>query len=252
MKVQRKTYVIIFLLIFIAIWIYTGVVVMTDWKPFGRESNGYNIFSYVSTSKQYSSSIKGLQYINILNNVINIGEPPLFTLGELLYEWHPDNTSPESWVTSKAHPNTGKGLVRLDYLNPQHRLTAQEFRDAELPFILLNVPEIASAADVFSIPELLKNFGSMPRMVEKSTNNHFMYFHTKNDARTSKLYPDWEPPQIEVPMTFAKFLREAEAAETFSSENGATRPLHYMTMSASEVGSGLVSYCMQKSGWLGL
>ena len=52
---------------------------------------------------------------------------------------------------------------------------------------------------------------------------------------TSLRYPKWTPPQIEVPMTFSKFLKEAERAEEGRPRAGA-KALHYMTMSAGEGG----------------
>jgi len=88
--------------------------------------------------------------------------------------------------------------------------------------------------------------------VERSTDNHFMYYTIK---RLNSLLPsEYVPPQIEVPMTFSKFLRLAEQAETTqggvsigkdntlrvasssTSQIAGGEALHYMTIQANEGG----------------
>ena len=121
---------------------------------------------------------------------------------------------------------------------------ALRFRREELPFILTNVPEVAAAAKgEFSLERLKANFGPEPRLVERSDNNHFMYYRYHRPPpctapnwcclhvtaatpficvclclRDSVGHKDveevqqewaWTPPQADVPVSFATFLRHA-------------------------------------------
>jgi hypothetical protein len=139
-------------------------------------------------------------------------------------------------LASPAHPDKERGIARFDYSDEEQRRIALAFRNAELPFVLYNVPEVRSAASqVFTLKNLLKEFGSIPRIVERSANNHFMYYSMRNQLQMLAEYPSWSPPQMEMPMTFSKYLRECEEAEKYDNSAAFNRSLHYMTMSAAEV-----------------
>ena len=104
--------------------------------------------------------------------------PTYFTFQQLVTAWPLADTSAAGWERSPAHPHNGNhGLARFDYTDPTQRALALRFRQEELPFILENVPEIASAVkEHFSLESIKEHFGHEPRMVERSANNQFMYY----------------------------------------------------------------------------
>merc|ERR1719223_2404345 len=121
-----------------------------------------------------------------------------FKLGDLLTDWHPNDTSLDKWAASKAHPSKGKHLRRFDFSNPEQKQLAATYREHEVPFILYNIPALDLAMKTgFSKENLTKAFGDEPRNVEKSLDNNFMYFKYKDgkDKKIKKSYPDWTPPQ---------------------------------------------------------
>ena len=162
-------------------WIFALITLVFDWRPFhGYDSDrSFHIFSYTSSIEEYHATIPGLLYE--VDKVFDSKArsiprpPPYFRLGDLLSNWEPDDTARDRWLASPAHPDKGSGIVRFDYSDEEQRRTALTFRDAELPFVLYNVPEVKSAASqVFTLKNLLKEFGSIPRIVERSANNHFL------------------------------------------------------------------------------
>jgi len=210
-----------------------------DWSP---EQAGKRLASYTLSLSEYRQKIPGLLYDNAKKQTPHAPrEPVYYPLGELLSDWNPDDTRPEKWPMSRAHPNQAVGSVdRFDFQNEKDMEMALQFRKAELPFLIYNMPTLDRAADddahgEFGLLALKRHFGSIPRLVEKSKDNHFMYYSAKDPLATSLRYPKWTPPQIEVPMTFSKFLKEAEHAEEGRPRAG-TKALHYMTMSAGEGG----------------
>lgn len=237
------------------------------------KERSYKLFAYTSTAEEYRAAIPGLLYsahrVGLNDSPV---EPAMYPLRLLLSEWSPNDNSPDKWAQSRAHPEnngnddiklsvsgrgaslninisglqrerdgsaTGRkkrgrgGVIRLDYADAQQRALAEKYREAELPFVLYNVREVEAAADVFSISNLLNNFGSVPRIVERSKDNKFMYYTAKNPVGSSLQFPLWKPPQDEIMLTFAKYLKEAEGAERSGDIAGAA-PLSYLTVQAAE------------------
>lgn len=163
--------------------------------------------------------------------------PKLFPLKDLLNEWPSTFVGKTAWQRSVAHPSRGKNaLYRFDYMNTTERQLAFKYRDLDLPYILYNIPDLDKAAlTEFSISNLQQHLSGMPRMVEKSESNKFMYYTMRNPILTGRRFPDWKAPQTDVLMTFTKFLGEVEEAENSQSEVVGPKPLHYLMISASEV-----------------
>lgn len=65
----------------------------------------------------------------------------------------------------------------------------------------------------FSPP--LQNFGSTPRLVERSADNQFLYYSTHNSIDAKLQHASWVPPQSEVALTLRRFLRLAQEAEDY-------------------------------------
>ncbi len=170
------------------------------------------------------------------------------------------STNEEQQRVLQQIPN---GLYRLNYRNETELAIAYKLRDKEVPYILYNVPELDEAArSDFSADALQLHFGSLPRVVEKSQDNEFMYYTVKETTSSimGRQFSDWKPPQQDILMSFRTFLREAIEAETknniadkssqkISDENLAKkgkykekdavdlvgpRSLHYLIIAASE------------------
>jgi hypothetical protein len=163
-----------------------------------------------------------------------------FKLENLLSAWNPDDTSESKWRQSMAHPDQGKGVARFDYQNAGEMNTARAYEAAALPFVVYNVPDLNKAATGgFSAAELAKNFGSSERPIERSTDNHFMYYSKRKIGVGSAAYPTWEPPQQDITMSLSKFKVLAAEAGQHNLLNTANlrsekKPLHYMTINAAE------------------
>ena len=128
--------------------------------------------------------------------------PTYFPLGELLDNWNPDDVSFKNWLASKAHPSKGSStsIARFDYSNEEQRNLALKFRNAELPFVLNYVPEVKSAAKLWTDSYLMQQINT-PRKVEMSTTNHFMYYKKKRDdfeESGSESSSKWKAPQEDV------------------------------------------------------
>ena len=100
--------------------------------------------------------------------------PPLVPMKELYERWPQDDVD---------HPPTPfqERLLHFDYQNPQDLEAAQRFRDAKLPFKLVNVPEVALAGDKwtdeylsynFDPPQFTSRFRHDPTEISKKNTNH--------------------------------------------------------------------------------
>jgi len=221
-----------------------------------RDKSNYNVSaedtpyfklrSYqVASVRDYRDSTRGLRYglyqrgsgyKSAGDN--EVADPAIFALRDLLNNWDPDDTRPELWETSAAHPDhhlprDKRGVVRrLDFQNEEDMALALQYRQQEVPFVVFNVTELDAAVGKFSVRSLLQSFGSVPRAAERSDNNHFMYYSAKLSVKAALAYSDWRAPQVDVPLTFSKFLRLAERAET--QRAAGVLPLHHLTIDARE------------------
>ena len=234
--------------VLVVIWV-SGMLAMlynmSDWSSAPDTGSDPNsLFAYQAvTPLQYRQHVSGLNYGRYASGKEGAPEgdvtnPAVFTLRDLLQDWNPDDTEADHWTTSRAHPDqkgnkggAGGGAVRrFDFQKPEDLRTARKYRVAEMPFIVYNVPELDKGIGKLSLPQLKSNLGHMPRLVEGSKDNHFMYYSSKIGEHPLDM--SWRPPQMDLPMTFAKFLRLAEEAEKVPHSGAA--PLHYMTIGAGE------------------
>lgn len=72
--------------------------------------------------------------------------------------------------------------------------------------------------------------------VESSLNNHFMYYSSKHSKQVHDKYPNWKPPQVEIPMTINQFLKFAQDAQLYKLDElkNYNKSLLYFTISAKE------------------
>ena len=84
-------------------------------------------------------------------------------------------------------------MIHFDYNNPDDVEAARKFRDAKLPFKLINVPEVVAAGKKWTDDYVFENFnGDAPDAVqasgraEESISNFFPFFN--NDHWDVELY----------------------------------------------------------------
>lgn len=101
------------------------------------------------------------------------GYPMQWPVLEVLDNWSPDDPTP--------HHEIYQGWCIFDYRTEMEK--ANNYREAELPFIVRNDPAVARAAERWSRPEfmerLLMGDEDQMRRTEYSPNNHFMYWVDK-------------------------------------------------------------------------
>lgn len=245
--------VALFLLAWIAL-LYATLFV-GDWKE-----EEVRLFSYLATKDEYLAAVAGLLYESTPRHGFKSGErvgeaaPQFTTLRELFHAWPPDDTSSDAWLSSPCHPSKGHAcaLPRFDFQSASDMAQALQYRTAERPFVVFNVPELdAAISSAFTMPALLRAFGSTPRIVEKSADQQFLYYSTHISLDANLRHATWSPPQTELPLTFSRFLRLAQEAEEEAEEREWRRassgaearkqavrypPLHYLTVNAGEGG----------------
>jgi hypothetical protein len=197
-----------------------------------------DLLSFKHTPAEYKKLVGGMAYSAPVPTEVK--PPPYFKLGDLLAQWNPDDTSPQRWIESPAHPNKGAGMPRFDYSDPVQRALALQYREAELPFISYNIPELDDAIQgPFSFAQLkhsLDNYNNIDHAelsVERITSNNYLYY--KKRRAGDRGGANWKAPQSDVFMTFEEFLGEVVDAEQRPDYVNSSIPLHYFTISAQEV-----------------
>mmetsp|Transcript_27199 Transcript_27199/g.79268 ORF Transcript_27199/g.79268 Transcript_27199/m.79268 type:complete len:434 (-) Transcript_27199:116-1417(-) len=119
--------------------------------------------------------------------------PPTRSLLDMIEEWNPDEMEhiPNPFVET---------LQVFDYSDPEQRAMAERYRDAEVPFKVYNVPDVDNVTLKWTDEYLTENMEgrNMRYKVEKSKNNHFMYYVRKRGSSvppptdlTNMRYPGW-------------------------------------------------------------
>lgn len=124
---------------------------------------------------------------------------------DILDHWNPDDTS-----IPEYHYNS---LCYFDYQTELHK--ALNYRNAELPFIIYNIPEVEDVVQRWNNLNYLESkIGPYKRYkTATSQDNHFMYY---NKPDTKGKYKDqygnpWVKPTGQVDMTFSEWIQNAVA-----------------------------------------
>ncbi|KAJ8607272.1 hypothetical protein CTAYLR_009523 [Chrysophaeum taylorii] len=155
------------------------------------------------------------------------GYPGTRPLVELLRSWNPDNvTVPVPFRES---------LAVLNYSNPEERAMAETYRDAEVPFKVYGVPNVEEVRKKWTDSYLADAMrGHIQYKVEKSENNHFMYWQHK--AGVASAYKDWVPPtKIVSGVTFREWLGWARDAD--ADKKDAEETHHYLMLGTMPLSS---------------
>lgn len=112
-----------------------------------------------------------------------------------------------------------QGLCVFDYNTDYQK--AVNYREAEVPFLVVNDPSVAAAVERWNHPGYLQSvLGDEAHRTEYSENNHFMYFvpvghgNKKNGRKKHRKIPEgWTEPTKMLRMRYADFLRHANTTE---------------------------------------
>lgn len=127
--------------------------------------------------------------------------PRYHPLLEIVRAWCPDEPARPALFR--------ESLQHFNYSEPSQRKLAAQFRDAEIPFKIYDIPEIDRVSAKWTDPYLLGALGASPRNhVEKSKNNHFMYWNI-GGRRDSNFVPPTEVVSMDFP-SWAKLARRAD------------------------------------------
>jgi len=128
--------------------------------------------------------------------------PQYRSLLEIVEQWPPDNPD----VPNEFHET----IQMFNYSNLEERQMALAFRQAEVPFKLYDIPEIEKVVNLWTDDYLINRMANDPTInVEKSVNNHFMFWKRKPGMGSDFK----EPTSFDRNMGFEKWLTKAHEAD---------------------------------------
>jgi hypothetical protein len=125
--------------------------------------------------------------------------PITYDMKRLLDNWNPD--------VADIPPIHFNSICRFDYQTELNK--ALNYRNAEKPFVVYNVPEVDEVVKKWSDLDYLNNLvGPHTNYhAETSNDNHFMYWRKKSKKLMDRLH--FKPPTGKVPISFADWLKVA-------------------------------------------
>lgn len=138
-------------------------------------------------------------------------EPSYYPLCDLLLNWSPNDPDIKGFEKSSANPSF---FPRFDFSNEEEYNIALQYRKAELPFIVYNLPQLDDTKEKWTDDYLRNVFERMnPHQytIDKSTNHgHLLYYSKK-----SKNIRGYVPPQQSMShLSYKDFEEIAIAADT--------------------------------------
>ncbi len=157
----------------------------------------------------------------------NSNYPHEFSAIDILKNWNPDNTE-----IPARHYDT---LCHFDYQDKEQYKLAIQYRDAEVPFVVYNVPEIDAVVKKWGdLDYLQKRLGNRKYRTEKSENNHFMYWNSNRKTARSEKETHWKEPTEIISNTFENFIEIAIKGQNTSLEQ---REHQYFRVSSDTSGN---------------
>ena len=149
--------------------------------------------------------------------------PNYLNLFDVVTHWNPDNPDPP--------PVFRETLAHFNYSCPRQRAMAEAYRNAELPFKVYDVPDFDRAAELWTDEFLSKEFRKLGSVhVERSDNNHFMYWTTRGGREPEGYTP---PTEIIADMSFDEWVKLAYKADKTKLDNATE---HFYLMSNAPAG----------------
>lgn len=197
---------VVYLIFFSGITVNVSIVKENDTSSFSSSSlSSSNIKSnFDSLSKRY------IGFTPLKHDVVR---PPIVpepvtedkleyrSLYDMIKYWSPDDPTVPS--------DYREVLQNFDFGNPYERSLAEKYRDAEIPFKLHNITEVDYVTQLWQPEYLAKKLDPFARRthVEKSKNNHFLYWSARN-----KDMEGYTPPtELVKDMTYSQWKKIADA-----------------------------------------
>ena len=153
------------------------------------------------------------------------GYPYAWKILDVLNHWPPDDPTPR--------PDVYQGLCVFDFRTDVEK--AMQYRNAELPFVVRNDPEVARSVERWNYPGYMERLMSnVPHRTEYSSNNHFMYWikpSPREQLRRKKrddfieTPSNWSQPTVMLRMTYTDWLEHANVTD--DSKLGPNNPHWY-------------------------
>ena len=134
-------------------------------------------------------------------SVIPEGYPRAWGATKVLTDWNPN----DSTTIAPSSRLVYQGLCVFDFKTQYN--DAMKYRDAELPFVVRNDPNMLTAKMKWADPDyFLDRLPDKGRFTERSPSNHFMFYNSGH----KKSFPSWVQPQNDiVSMTYREWLGHA-------------------------------------------
>lgn len=192
---------------------------------FIKEAKTYSELNNNSDTRDFTLNDIHIIYPTRIMDPLETSYPVYTNLLDVVTKWNPDNPDlPKQFKETLQHFN---------YSNPEEMIIATKFRNAEVPFKVYNVPEFAAISRKWDDQYLRQQFtGSVQSQhVEKSKDNHFMYWNGNIHANQIKNYKP--PTEFIQNMKFESWLRIARYADETKVKN---ETIHYYFMANSIAG----------------
>lgn len=145
--------------------------------------------------------------------------------------WNPDDIN----IPIIANDMVQYNVPRFDFMNDQQNRASISYRDADLPFVLFNIPLLTDTSALWTNEFFRYKFGNTKRDVEVSESNKFVYYTLKNKLSFGSNLVGWKAPQKDVSMTYEEFSNLMNATDNINIvQNNRNSSHYYLTISARE------------------
>jgi len=128
--------------------------------------------------------------------------PVEWNLVSILKAWNPDRTVVPDQIYN--------GLCTFDWDTEYDKI--RTYREAELPFVVRNQPELLRATERWNTPGYLRDVigGTTKQLTERSDTNKLIFWRKRPGDPTPR---SWKPPTQMIQMDFDAFVERATAME---------------------------------------
>ena len=148
------------------------------------------------------------------------GYPYAWNLLDILHHWPSDDPEPRQDIHLS--------LCVFDFEKDYDK--ALNYRNAELPFILQNDPQVAVSVERWSAPHYMESLlGEVEFETEYSESSQFVYWdRNKGHAAATREHQDWKKPTSDTHMTFSEWM---EFAKDIEDHPAFDKPHYYFKLS---------------------
>jgi len=169
----------------------------------------------IDRMKNYVQSLRKREYLPIMKDEMSYdihdcpsyppdNYPLAWNVSDVIDNWTPDDTTPRSHIY--------QGICVFDFDTEHDK--AMNYREAELPFIVRDDPQVLRTAERWNQPEYMeKLLGDTAHRTEYSSNNHFMYWSANKRTRKKRSNEGWTAPTKMLKMPYQEWLAHANITD---------------------------------------